>query len=97
MAKYEVTGNILGVKRGSVVEFEGALPRPYAGRVRKLPDNLQAKPVGKAAQGTQSKKQHPAPARRGTNSATRHRMLTVNEVTEYLAQMDQSVPAAMGE
>lgn len=56
MAKYEVTGNILGVKRGSVVEFEGDVPRPYAGRVRKLPDNLQAKPVGKAAQGAQSKK-----------------------------------------
>lgn len=56
MAKYEVTGNILGVKRGSVVEFAGDVPRPYAGRVRKLPDNLQAKPIGKASQGTESKK-----------------------------------------
>lgn len=42
--KYEVTGNIQGLKRGDVVEFdEGKLPRAYNGRVRKLPENLKPK------------------------------------------------------
>lgn len=52
MAKYEVTGKVVGVKRGEVVEFNGELPRAYKGRVRALPADLTpkapAKPQGEA-------------------------------------------------
>lgn len=52
MAKYEVTGKVVGVKRGEVVEFNGDLPRAYKGRVRALPADLTpkapAKPQGEA-------------------------------------------------
>ncbi len=47
-AKYEVTGKIVGVKKGEVVEFE-KLPRAYQGRVRQLPDDLTPKQPEKAA------------------------------------------------
>lgn len=52
MAKYEVTGNVVGIKKGQVVEFSGELPRAYRGRVRALPADLTpkapAKPKGEA-------------------------------------------------
>lgn len=41
--QYEVIGNIAGHKRGSVVSLpDGDVPRPYAGRVRKLPKGASA-------------------------------------------------------
>lgn len=43
MAKYEVTGKVVGVKKGEVVEFSGDLPRAYKGRVRALPADLEPK------------------------------------------------------
>jgi len=47
MAKYEVTGKVVGVKRGEVVEFSGELPRAYKGRVRALPADLTPKASNK--------------------------------------------------
>lgn len=47
MKKYEVTGKVVGIKRGAVVEFD-TLPRAFLGRVRELPGDLnpkQAKPA----------------------------------------------------
>lgn len=43
MAKYEVTGKVVGIKKGQVVEFSGELPRAYKGRVRALPADLTPK------------------------------------------------------
>lgn len=47
MAKYEVTGRVVGVKKGAVVEFSGDLPRAYKGRVRALPTDLTPKASNK--------------------------------------------------
>lgn len=47
MAKYEVTGKVVGVKKGEVVEFLGEVPRAYKGRVRALPTDLTPKASNK--------------------------------------------------